>query len=56
MNKGEMTKEIAQRIGVTQRAAGEMLDAFQAIVTETVAKKEVVSLAGFGLTSEMRRK
>ncbi|MHA2610700.1 MAG: HU family DNA-binding protein [bacterium JZ-2024 1] len=55
MNKGDMVKAIAQKAGLSQKAAAAALDAFISTVTSSLSKKEAVRLVGFG-TFEVRRR
>ena len=48
MNKSELIEAMAEKAGLTKADAGRALDAFIKTVTETLAKKEKVSLVGFG--------
>jgi len=48
MNKTELIEAMAEKAGLTKADAGRALDAFIKTVTETLAKKEKVSLVGFG--------
>ena len=48
MNKAELTNKIAEKAGVSKKAAAEVIDAFTATVTETVASGDKVQLIGFG--------
>jgi DNA-binding protein HU-beta len=47
MNKSEVIDAVAQRTGQPARAAGEVLAAFEAVVTEAVARGDKVQLPGF---------
>lgn len=48
MNKSELVEEMANRTGVTQSSATEMLDAVTDTITEALANGEEVKLVGFG--------
>ena len=47
MNKTELVTAIAQKTGQTATSVGEMLSAFEGIVTEAVAGGDKVQLPGF---------
>ena len=48
MNKGELVKTIAQKMGVTDKKADAFYKAFIETVTETLKNDEKVVLVGFG--------
>jgi DNA-binding protein HU-beta len=47
MNKTDLVNTIAQKTGQTSSAVGEVLAAFEGVVTEAVASGEKVQLPGF---------
>ncbi|HLF41104.1 MAG TPA: HU family DNA-binding protein [Acidimicrobiia bacterium] len=47
MNKTELVNSIAQRTGQSASTVGEVLSAFEGVVTEAVAKGDKVSIPGF---------
>lgn len=49
MNKGELVKEVASRIGVTEKRVNLVLSTLIEVITEAVAEGEKVSLTGFGV-------
>ncbi len=55
MNKEELVQEIAKKAKVTQKDAGEVLNALVDTVQKTVAKGKKVTLVGFG-TFESRKR
>lgn len=56
MNKTELIVLMADRAGVTQKVAGEVLEAFTSIVAETLGERsEKVVITGFG-TFEVRHR
>ena len=55
MNKKELIKAMSEKLGTTQKAAGEQLDAILEVVTETLANGGEVSLTGFGKFSVTER-
>ena len=48
MRKPELINAIAENSGLTKDAAGEALNTILKVITETLEKKEDVSLIGFG--------
>ena len=55
MNKAEFVDEIAKEAGLTKKAAAEAVDAYNAIVTKTLKKKDKVVLVGFGTFETTKR-
>ena len=55
MNKEELVQEIAKKAKVTQKDAGEVLNALIDTVQKTVSKGKKVTLVGFG-TFESRKR
>lgn len=55
MNKKELTKELATRRELTDKAAGELVDAMLAIISEKLSEGDKVALSGFG-TFEVRER
>lgn len=47
MNKSELVSAIAERTGQSQGAVGDVLSAFEQVVTAAVAKGEKVAMPGF---------
>jgi len=47
MNKSELVNSIAQRTGQSAASVGEVLTAFEGVVTEAVAGGDKVSIPGF---------
>lgn len=56
MNKSELISAIAGKTDLTQKAVGEVLEAFEAEVTKAVAKGEKVALTGFITFDRVERK
>jgi len=54
VNKGELIAALAAKTDMSKTAAGHAVDAFIDIVQETVAKKRVVQLIGFGTFSAVK--
>ncbi|MFN7054230.1 HU family DNA-binding protein [Hyphomonas sp.] len=48
MNKGELTKAVAQSTGLSQSDAGKAIDALFDTIAAAVKKREQVAIAGFG--------
>ena len=55
MNKADLAQAIADKAGVSKKEAEEMVNAFMAIVTETLQKGGDVVLTGFGAFSAKQR-
>ncbi|HAG69139.1 MAG TPA: HU family DNA-binding protein [Lachnospiraceae bacterium] len=55
MNKTELIAALAEKADVSKKDAGAVLEAFTATITEELAKKEKVTLVGFG-TFETRER
>ncbi len=48
MNKGELTKEVAEATDMSQAQAAKVIDAVFDAIAEAVKKREQVAIAGFG--------
>jgi DNA-binding protein HU-beta len=48
MHKTDLIKEIATHTGLSQKDAGNALDAALKVITKTLKKKDSVTLIGFG--------
>ncbi|MDR3328067.1 MAG: HU family DNA-binding protein [Prevotellaceae bacterium] len=55
MNKTELVSEIAKQAGLAKTVSKKALDAFEAVVTDALAKGESVALIGFGTFSVVKR-
>jgi len=55
LNKSELIAKVADKTGLTKRAAGESVEAVLAAIEEALAKGEKVTLVGFG-TFEVRQR
>jgi len=55
MNKADLAQAIADKAGLSKKEAEEMVNAFMAIVTETLQKGGDVVLTGFGAFSAKQR-
>lgn len=56
MNKGELIAAIAKDAKLTNKAAGEALNAAMANITKALKKGDAVTLVGFGTFSVAKRK
>ena len=48
MNKAQLVAAIAEKTNLTKKDAEKALDAFEEVVTETLAKGDKIQLVGFG--------
>ena len=55
MNKGELTKAVAQASGLSQSDAGKAVDALFDTVASAVKSRQQVAIAGFGTSSAKTR-
>ncbi len=55
MNKNGLIAEIAKRTGASKAEIGRTLDAAMAVIRETVAKGDRISLVGFGTFERKHR-
>lgn len=55
MNKAELVEEVAGKVGLTKKEAGNVVDAITSAITDSLATDERVTLVGFG-TFEVRRR
>lgn len=55
MNKQQLAAEIAQRAEIDRKTVAAVLDAYHAVVVETVAKGEEVQVLGFGKFEQVHR-
>jgi len=53
VNKAELIASVADKAGMTKKAAGEAVEAVFASISEALAKEEKVTIVGFG-TFEVR--
>ncbi|GAB4214601.1 MAG: HU family DNA-binding protein [Synechococcales cyanobacterium] len=56
MNKAELVDAVAQRANVTKKEAEAVLTAALEVIVDTVAKREKVTLVGFGSFESRERK
>jgi len=55
MNKSELIAQVAEKTGLTKRAAGESVEAVLSTIEEALKRGEKVTLVGFG-TFEVRNR
>lgn len=55
MNKADLAGSLAERLGITKKQGEDVVDAFQAIVTDALCEQEDVTIAGFGTFSSRIR-
>jgi DNA-binding protein HU-beta len=56
MNKAELVEEVAGKVGLTKKEAGDVVDAITSAITDTLAMNERVTLVGFGTFQIRERK
>ena len=56
MNKSELIKILAERLGVNRQEADKILDTLTTVITETISSGGEVTLTGFGTFSVHERK
>ena len=55
MNKKVLVKAISEKLGVTQKAAGEFLDATIEVITDAMVAGDDVKISGFGTFKVVER-
>ena len=55
-NKAEIMEEVADKVGITKKEAGNIIDAAVETITNTLSKGEKVTLVGFGTFQVLNRK
>ena len=48
VNKAELVEEVAQEVGLTKKDVNSVIDSMTAVITDALAKREKVTLVGFG--------
>ncbi|MBV4500603.1 HU family DNA-binding protein [Pseudomonas shirazensis] len=48
MNKNELVNDIAQRAAISKKDAGDFLDAFTKVITETLESGQEIAIVNFG--------
>ena len=56
MGKAELVEEVANQTGLTKKTPREAVDAIISAITDSLARKEKVTLVGFGTFQVMERK
>jgi len=56
MNKAELVEKIANQTGLTRKTSREAVDAVTSVITDSLARREKVTLVGFGTFQIMERK
>jgi len=56
MNKAELVEEVAGKVGLTKKEAGNVIDAITSTITDSLAREEKVTLVGFGTFQVRQRK
>lgn len=56
MNKAQLVEEVARQTGLTKKVCRETIDKIISTITDTLAKREKVTLVGFGSFKVMTRK
>jgi len=56
MNKAELVEEVAGKVGLTKKEAGNVIDAITSAITDSLGRNEKVTLVGFGTFDVMHRK
>jgi DNA-binding protein HU-beta len=56
MNKAELVNEVTNEVGLTKKDVGNVIDAITSAITDSLARREKVTLVGFGTFLVQRRK
>ena len=56
MNKAELIEEVAGKVGLTKREAGNVINAITSAIMDSLKRDEKVTLVGFGTFQVMERK
>ena len=56
MNKAELVEEVAKQTGLAKRICKETVDAVVSTITDSLAKREKITLVGFGSFKVITRK
>jgi len=56
MNKAQLVEEVAKQTGLTKKVCKEAVDAVISTITDSLAKREKITLVGFGSFKVMTRK
>ena len=55
MNKVELVEEVAGKVDLTKKKAGNVIDAITSAITDSLERNEKVTLVGFGTFQVMER-
>jgi DNA-binding protein HU-beta len=56
MNKAGLVEEVAGKVGLTKKEAGNVIDAITSSIMDSLERNEKVTLVGFGTFQVMQRK
>jgi len=56
MNKAQLVEEVVSQTGLTKRAAREAVNTATSVITDALARRDKVTLVGFGTFQVMERK
>ena len=56
MNKAQLVEEVANQTGLTKRTSREAVDAIISSITDSLGRREKVTLVGFGTFEVIERK
>lgn len=56
MNKGELVEKVSNQTGLRKKTSREALDAIISVMTDSLARREKVTLVGFSTFQVVKRK
>ena len=56
MNKAQLVEEVVNQTGLTRRTAREAVNTITSVITDALARRDKVTLVGFGTFQVMERK
>jgi len=56
MNKAELVEQVFYHTGLTKKTSREAIDAITSVITDALARREKVTLVGFGTFQVVKRK
>jgi len=56
VNKAELVEEVSSEVGLTKKDVNNVVDAITSAITNSLARKERVTLVGFGTFQVQKRK
>jgi len=56
MNKAELISEVSEKVGITKKEIGNIVDAIMEAIKKALSRGEKVTLVGFGTFQVMERK